>query len=208
MSKFYRHDFRKVSTFDICILGYINVIQRNERFSKVWFITPGTFIVCVIKFRVKCTLNYKMFQTSFVHSFIHSFTNSFLHFVILPYDRSIAFSKASSRHSAIQGFLFESPESCLVLKVILYLLTSFSSSRHLYPSFYLSFSSMFQTAVLKQGVTNPLSLSSFILCGMLLPSFLPPLTPRNTSLFLTQSVQPIFFIFSRIIFQNFPAISV
>jgi hypothetical protein len=53
LPKFSRHDFRNVLTFDIRILCYIDVIQRNEHSPKVWFITPGTFSVCVIKFRVK-----------------------------------------------------------------------------------------------------------------------------------------------------------
>jgi len=101
LSKFCRHDFRKVSPFVIGMLGYVYVIQRNELSPKVWFITPGSFCVCVIKLRVKYTLNCEMFQTSFIHSFIHSFTNSFLQFVVLLYNRSIPFSKASSRHSAI-----------------------------------------------------------------------------------------------------------
>lgn len=68
LSKFSRHDFRNFSTFDIRILGYIDIIQRNERSPKVWFITPGTFSICVIKFRVKCALNCKMFQISSIHS--------------------------------------------------------------------------------------------------------------------------------------------
>ena len=67
LSKFSRHDFRNFSTFDICILGYVDVIQLNERSPKVWFITPRTFSICVIKFRVKCTLKRKMFQISFIH---------------------------------------------------------------------------------------------------------------------------------------------
>ena len=57
--------------------------------------------------------------------------------------------------------LFQFPASCLFLKVIQHLLTSSSSSSNrLHPSLYLSFSNMFQKAVLTQEVTNSVILPS------------------------------------------------
>ena len=95
----------------------------------------------------------------FIHSSIHSLLHSFRS---LPYDRSIISSKASSPQSAIQCFLFEFPISSLVLKIILQLLmSSFSSSRHFYPSLHLSFNIVLQKAVTMPKVTNPFTLLSF-----------------------------------------------
>jgi hypothetical protein len=73
----------------------------------------------------------------FIHSFIHSCRS-------LSYDRFIASCKASSPLSAMQCFLFQLPGSSSLLKAILRLFTSSSlSSRLFYPSFYLTFNSVF-----------------------------------------------------------------
>jgi low temperature requirement protein LtrA len=53
-----------------------------------------------------------------VHAYIHTYTHVFISFSSLSYDRSIASSKASSPHSAIQSFLFQMRVSSPFLKVI------------------------------------------------------------------------------------------
>ena len=104
------------------------------------------------------------------------------------YRRSKASSKASCPHSAIQSFLLQMRISSPFLKVIQQFPTSSSSSScHLYPPPYLSFSNPLQKAVSAQNVTNPVSLP-FISCRI----FLCSLTLIHTSSFLTSSVQLIF----------------
>ena len=116
--------------------------------------------------------------------------------------RSIASSKASSPQRVIQCFLFQFTVPSLFLKVIQQLLTSsFSSSRHFYPSLYLSSNNVFQKAVPTQDVTNPVSLR-FIVCRM----FLSFSTRCNTSSFLTWSFQISSPSFYSITFQTFPGI--
>ena len=67
----------------------------------------------------------------------HSLVPTVCLFHILPYDRSLTSSKASSPHSAIYCFLFQFPVSSLFFKFFQLLLTpSSSSSRHLYPALY------------------------------------------------------------------------
>ena len=79
---------------------------------------------------------------SFVHSFIHSFTHSFHS---LPCNRSIASSKVSCPQKAIQRFFCQFPVSSLFLKIIQLLFTSLpSSSRHFYPSLFVSFNKALQ----------------------------------------------------------------
>ena len=64
------------------------------------------------------------------------------------YDKSVGSTKASSPQSAGQYLVFQTPVSSLFLNVIQQLLTSsFSSSRHFYPTFYLSFNNVFQKVV-------------------------------------------------------------
>ena len=77
---------------------------------------------------------------------------------ILPYERSVVFSKAFSTRSMIQRVLFQITMSSVFLNSIQWLLTSSSSSSC--PS-YLSFSNLFQEAVPKQDATNPVTLPPF-----------------------------------------------
>ena len=90
----------------------------------------------------------------FIHSFIHSFCS-------LSYDRSIASCKLSCPQSAIECCLFQFPVFSRFLKVIKQQLTSSLSSHYFYPSFYLSFSNMFQQVVPAQDMTSPVILPSF-----------------------------------------------
>jgi hypothetical protein len=69
----------------------------------------------------------------FIHSFIHSFCS-------LPYYMSIVSSKASSPQAAIQCFLFQFSVSSVLRSSSM---SSSSSSRHFYPSLYVSFNIMF-----------------------------------------------------------------
>jgi len=89
-------------------------------------------------------------------------------------------------------------------KVIQELLTSSSSSsRQVHPSLHPTFKNVFHKAVPMQDVTNPVSLSSFVVCRMVLSSFTLCITPS----FLTRSVQLIFSDLSSTTFQIFPGIS-
>ena len=86
----------------------------------------------------------------------------------------------------MQCFFVQLSGSCLFLSVIQQLFTSsFSSSRHFYPSVYLSFSNMFRKQFLRKVWTNQLAFLLYSVCIMLLPS----LTVRNTSSLFTRSVQ-------------------
>ena len=85
----------------------------------------------------------------------------------MPYDRSISSSRASSPHCVIQCFLFQFPVSFLLRKVTQQVLTSSSSSsRHLYPSLYISFNNV------SQSVINPHSLF-LLFVGYFSPPSLP-----------------------------------
>ena len=131
-------------------------------------------------------------------------------FPSMPYERSITSSKASSLHArssfsffnfipqyalrkihhvfqsefstrAIQFFLLQFLVSSRFVKFIQQLLTSFSlSSCHLYPSFYLPFSKVFQKGVPTRDMANPVCLPFTV--GRV---FQYSLTLRNTCLFLT-----------------------
>jgi hypothetical protein len=70
--------------------------------------------------------------------------------------------KAKHPHHAIWCFFFQLKVACLFLKMIQQLLTSCSSSsRHFYPSLFLSFNSVFEFAVQIENVTNPFQISGF-----------------------------------------------
>ena len=96
-----------------------------------------------------------------------------------PYDRSIAPSKASSLHSTIQCFLFQSPASSCFLKVIQQLPTSSSmSSRHFYLCY--PFSDLHQKAVPPRYVANPVSLLYFY-CIWVIPLLLDHVTLHSSN---------------------------
>ena len=98
------------------------------------------------------------------HSLIHSLTLQ-----SLPYDRSIASSKPTSPHSAIQCFLFHFPISSLFLKASQELLTSSSSPfHHFQPYLYHAFDNMSQKAVPTLDVTNQVTLPFLTVCRMFL----------------------------------------
>jgi hypothetical protein len=89
----------------------------------------------------------------------------------LSYGRFVASSKTNSPQSAIWCFRFQFPVAFLFLKVIQWLLTYYSSSsRHFYPSLYLSFINMFEKTIPTQYVTNPVSFILFIVCRVFLSS--------------------------------------
>jgi len=101
------------------------------------------YALCLVRFAFSLTLPSKQCSVLIflAPTTIHSFRS-------LSYNRSITSSKASSPQSAICYFLFQFPIFFGFLRVILYLLASYSfSALHVYPSFYLLFSNVFQKTV-------------------------------------------------------------
>jgi len=79
-------------------------------------------------------------------------------------DRSTPSPKANHPYRAIWCFFFQFTVACLFLKMIQQLLTSrSSSSRHLYPSLFLSFNSVFEFAVPMENVTNPIQKAASVI---------------------------------------------
>ena len=109
-----------------------------------------------------------------------------LTFRTLSHDRSIASSKVSPSPTAMQCAPFKFSASCLLLKVIKWLLTFSSSPSRLFcASPYLPFNNVFQKAVPKQDETNPVSVLSMYCCTF----DIPPLLESMRSSLLTWSVQ-------------------
>ena len=125
----------------------------------------------------------------------YSFINSFSMYS-LSCDRSIASSKASLPHSAIECFQFQILVSSLFLAVIQQPITSSASSS--WPV-YCYFNQVLYEAVTTQDMIHPVRLYSFTVCRL----FLSSSTLCNTSLFCPCSDQ---LIFSSTTFQNFQGI--
>jgi len=109
-------------------------------------------------------------------------------FCYLSCDRSVAYSKSSTPHSAIYCFLFQFPVSSFPQGNSVAANVFFVGFPSLYPSFYLSFNKVFRTQFLRK--ISPIQLA-FLLFTVrrIFRSFL---ALCNTSSFLTRSDQLIF----------------
>jgi len=69
VSNFSGHYLRNLSTLDICVLGYIGIVQHKEHSPEVLHITPGTpciWLPMVTMLQVYKTTRYLLVENKYV----------------------------------------------------------------------------------------------------------------------------------------------